>query len=404
MTAPGRADAVVRSQQGGKARGRGRPRALSLCRPFRVVALAVFSAAYLGFAPPLSSDEPRFGINRVNIAWLSASERRERLDDMAAAGVALVRLSLSEPYAASFDALRIADAHGMRILLEIPLTRGDFVRAGAQRRSGQGRAWDVYGLSDIELATFRNKLRKALRTIDSLGISLAAIELGNEINWAPFNGDLHVHPEPGVRTARSVSELQDRYTFERGLDTYVMLTAITRYELRGTRHNREAQIISAGLSDISASLADRHGLERLDAADVIEMLRARGIDPFVDAYGMHLYPDADGTEEARERRILSLLSFCRQSQRQQQGQGLGRPCSITEWGLPNTSDACPLDDERRARTVAHVREVFEALMVADRLTTAYYYDWDSETPYSVWRCGRLTAAGRAAVIPAEPAP
>lgn len=362
-------------------------------------ALAVAVALLVPALPWAQSppwDEPRFGINRVNMAWLSPEARRQVLADMAAHGVELVRLSLTSPFEASIDAVKVADAEGMAVLLEIPLTRGDFVRTGAEPRSGLGRAWDVYGLSDIDLTRFRAQFGAALRRIDAAGIALEAIEIGNEINWAPFNGDLHVYPQTGVHTARSVAELEKRRAFERGLNNYVMMTAIVRYQLEAARHNRDAKIISAGLSDISGRLADSRGIERLDAAEVVALLRERGIERFIDAYGMHLYPDVGASAEAREARIRSLLSFCAPPPS-------GRPCSVTEWGVPNPSRTCPPADAGRAEVVEEVRTLLAELMSSGHVTTAFYYDWDSESPYSVWRCNDLTAAGRAAVTASDPA-
>src|SRR4029079_4521481 len=108
-----------------------------------------------------------------------------------------------------------------------------------------------------------------LHRIDALGIRLAAVELGNEINYSAYNGDLAVYREAGVPTPRSVFELQDRSAFEHGLDLYVATARITREELKASLHSRDARLVSAGLSDIGAEEADRRGMERLEPREVI---------------------------------------------------------------------------------------------------------------------------------------
>jgi hypothetical protein len=351
----------------------------------------------LGSSPrcaPALADELRFGMNRVNLAWLSPGDRRRVVSDMAANGVKLVRLSLTPPVDESINAVSIAHEHDMRILLEIPLGNKDFYPVEIRKRSGLARIWDMYRLSDIDLQAFRAVFSAALQRIDKLGIALLAIEPGNEINLGAYNGDLSIYPHSNVHTARSLAEVQDRRAFETGIDKYVMITRIVREELSATTSNREAKIISAGLSDMSAELADRRGIERLEPAEVMQLLQARGIEEFIDAYGIHFYPNSHEPQDALQRHSEAAMSFCATAER-------GKPCWLTEWGVANLSQVCPLDDGERERIVLEVRSMFEKLMQAGRLATAFYFDWDSKTPYSTWRCSNLTPAGRAAIAPAQ---
>ena len=77
-------------------------------------------------------------------------------------------------------------------------------------------------------------------------------------------------------------------------------------------------------------------------------------------------------------------------------EGEGKPCWVTEWGIANTALSCPVDDRERERAIRAVRRSFAALMEEGRLDAAFYYDWDTQPVYSVWRCGVLSAAGVAA--------
>lgn len=335
----------------------------------------------------------RIGINRLNLAWLPRADQERVLGEMAANGITHARLSLSRPVDKSIEGLEIASRLGIRILLEVQLTNKSYYPETARPRSGFGRIWDIHRLSELELDRYQMGLRDALRRIDALGIGLDAIEPGNEINFSAYNGDLLVHRRPGERTPRSIADLADRAAFEQGLDNYVEVLKITRQEVQRSVHSRDAAIVSAGLSDLSADWADGRGMERLDPHEVIALLRKRGIDSLVDAYGIHVYPGQKPapTLSGGVRRVLD---FC--------GTGdAARPCWVTEWGIGNTARDCPVDDGKREGAVRAVRAVFQQLMDEGRLTAAYYYDWDTEQSYSLWRCGRLSPAGALAVAPAE---
>ncbi|WP_405052164.1 glycoside hydrolase [Sinorhizobium sp. 8-89] len=356
-----------------------------------LLALAPFAELTTAYA--MQTSTVRVGVNRLNLAWLTRSEQERILEEIAASGATNVRLSLSRPVDKSIEALAIASRLGLSILLEIQLSNKSFYAESARPRTGFGRIWDVHRLSDLDLDQYRKELRAALQRIDALGIRLEAIEPGNEINYAAYNGDLLVYREPSGRTPRTVADLKDRAAFERGLDVYVQAVEISREEVRATLHSRDAAVISAGLSDMAAQEADRRGMERLDPREVITLLRDRGIDGLVDAYGIHIYPGRIAPA-ALNARVTSLLDFCLTS-------ALGKPCWVTEWGIANKARSCPIDDRRRESAIGAVRAAFGELMEAGRLTAAFYYDWDTEPSYSLWRCGKLSPAGAAAIRPAE---
>lgn len=366
-----------------------RVRAMARMRTFLACLLAVlwvFAAVPSAVANDGLGD--RIGINRVNLAWLSRADQERILKDIAASGITHVRLSLSRPVDKSIDALEIADRLGLKILLEIQLGNRDYYPPEAAPRTGFGRIWDVQRLSDLDLELYRTQLRSALRRIDAMNIRIDAVEPGNEINYSAYNGDLAVYEKPRRRTPRNVSEVAGRPAFERGLDAYIGAVRITREELRATVHSRDALLISAGLSDVGIGEADSRGMERLDPGEFISLLRERGIDALIDGYGIHLYPGRK-TDAALKRYVTEVLAFCRPK-------ADGRPCWVTEWGIANTALSCPVDDRDRAAAIRTIRRSFETLMEQGRVKAAFYYDWDTQPVYSVWRCGTLSAAGVAA--------
>jgi len=327
------------------------------------------------------------GFNRVNLGWKKPDERQAVIGEMQRSGVVSVRLSLSAPVDPSLDAVRIAHEAGLRILLEISLNNPDFYPEGTKRRPAKGQSHDAYRLSDLDPERYRLVIRDALAKLDQMGAAIVAVEPGNEINWAGYNGDLAVSADAKAAPAKS-----DPAKVALGIERYVDLLRVTREEMAASRLNKDAKLISAGLSDMPIPFSRRVGLEIMPAADWTARMREHGLDTLVDAYGIHVYPGSTGTAKRRDALVREALAFCGTDPS-------GKPCWITEWGVANTSPRCPVDDKARATQVEQVRSIIDADIAAGRVEAAYYFDWDSETPYSVWRCGGLSSAGRAAVRP-----
>lgn len=110
------------------------------------------------------------------MAWLKPAERKQIFDQMVENGVVAVRLSLTRPVDQSIDAVRLAHEKGLAILLEISLNNADFYPEGTKPRSGCGRIWDMYRLSDISPERFQQAIGDALQKIDALGC-----------RWSPLN-------------------------------------------------------------------------------------------------------------------------------------------------------------------------------------------------------------------------
>lgn len=353
------------------------------------VVTALVGAVLLASLPQVAFGDTRFGVNRVNMAWLDAKAREKIFNQMVENGVVAVRLSMTRPIDKSIDAVREAHEKGLAILLEVSLNNVDFYPKGTKPRSGRGRVWDMYKLSDIDPKLYEAQLGDMLRKIDALGVPLVGVEPGNEINWAPYNGDLAILPREKMKTARALEEMEERPDIEKGAQKYVELLRLTRALLAKTRHSAKAKVVSAGLSDIPFNDADRRGVDSIDPAVFTDLLKKYGLNDVADGYGIHIYPGSSGTRAARAKHINKSLSFC--------GGAGGKPCWITEWGFANLSKTCPSDDGKRQQLVEKARERFTQMMDKGQIAAAYYFDWDEGT-YGVWRCGALTPSGRAATV------
>jgi hypothetical protein len=85
------------------------------------------------------------------------------------------------------------------------------------------------------------------------------------------------------------------------------------------------------------------------------------------------------------------------------GRSLAKPCWLTEWGISNSSKACPSDDANRRQAIEGERSALAQFVQQGKLAAAIYYTWDGvppgSAPIGVFRCGVLTEAGAAALGP-----
>ena len=82
---------------------------------------------------------------------------------------------------------------------------------------------------------------------------------------------------------------------------------------------------------------------------------------------------------------------------------VGKPCWITEWGIPNKDTSCPLNDTARAALVKEIMGDFRALEKQGRLVGLIYFAWNTDPwakqvdPLSIYRCGSVTESGKLAI-------
>jgi hypothetical protein len=267
------------------------------------------------------------GVNETHLLnWKTPEEREKIIGDMRQAGVGSVRVELGEPFDKSIDSLDLLTRKGLSILLIVSFAETPLVARDATRRPGRGSIWSVAPLSQLDPEFFREKFGSLWREIEQRRIRLAAIEVGNEINWAAFNGDLGLlppHGQPPQGAPGSVA-LRDRAAYLLGLRRYVAAVASLKQFRDASGNNRGTKIISAGLASMQATFAANVGGEYVDNNETLDILKADGLDAVVDGYGVHMYPNPNQTLSQRVRGFEDLLRPCVAG-------GVGHPCWLTEW-------------------------------------------------------------------------
>lgn len=348
-----------------------------------------------GAMPTARGADVVVGVNVVNPQRLGPAERERVLAGLQAAGVRVIRAPLAPPwdggdYAPAIDFIRRAYERGIKSDLIIGLEYRD----GAQKRpafKALPNMWSSYPLSSADPERFRAVFTPLFDRLESMGVTFAALELGNEINWTAFNGDFPIPGEGKVFDGYDLTHDPEARRIADGYRSYLQTLKVLREIRDHSRLNKATPILSAGLSDPGPA-GPRPG-SKTDAVTIgatLEYLRAHGIDALVDAYGVHTYPSSKVSGAAR----LSRLEHDTFAECQPLAQG--KPCWLTEWGLPAENTVCPGNDAARAGLTREMLADFRQFVRQGRLMALLYFAW-TDGKYGALRCGAVTESGRLAL-------
>jgi hypothetical protein len=344
-----------------------------------------------GTMPAAGHEAVAIGVNVANPQRLSPGDQDAVLDQLQAAGVRVIRAPLKPPwggdnYTPAIEFIRRAHERGIKVELIVHLEYGPAV---ARRRivEDMPEMWPSYPLSSADPARFGAVFEPLFNRLEGLGITFAALELGNEINGSAFNGDF---PVPGKGLVFGQVDLvldPEAAKIAEGYRAYVQTLSVLKEIRDRSRLNRDTPILSAGLAD--PGLAGLHPRSKTDAVEIgatLQYLRSQGIDALVDAYGVHSYPWANTSARRLNQLEQDTLAECR-------APAQGKPCWVTEWGLPTDTYDCPGNDMPRARLTREMLADFGLFVQQGRLKGLMYYAW-TDDKYGVYRCGALAESGR----------
>ncbi len=351
------------------------------------------------------------GVNVVNPMRASVADQNVLLSQLKTAQVRVIRGGISDD-AKGIDFAKRAAAQGIRIQLIVGPKYPPNAATRPYRPDEFPAMWGGHPLSFADPALSKAAFQRLFDDLGANGITLAGIELGNEINWAAFNPEFPLPGEGKILSLQDLAHDPEGKQIANGFLQYIKILAVLNGVRDHARLNRSTPIISAGLvsAEDGAKLYNNKKEDMVSLAASIAFLRSYGLDSLVDAYGIHSYPSpgrpGDPTAAAqRAARLNSVdLAECRAA-----GTAGGKPCWITEWGFPNKDLSSPPKEAARTLLVDEMRRDFAAAAAEHRLVGIDYFAWDSD-PWSrtvdadsVYRCGALTESGRQAIAPARQA-
>jgi hypothetical protein len=266
------------------------------------------------------------GIDRSNLTSQNEAVMEKTLQDIHALHATWFRdaLSAARPeFQAKFVLeVKLAKQNHLKFLANVLPAYTDYDKqnnenGGEEFRKRCGWPQGSAKLSEINLAKFAQRLRTQLDLVKAANLSIDAFEIGNEVDWICFNGDV---PNGHAPTP------EELLVIVRGYGEFLKMAALV---IRDPHYFPEAKIITGGIA---------HGSDKWDQPPhhisnpgrMIAMLRnVKGYNYLdnsqyhVDGYGTHVYPWPDDTAVG----IRATL--------QQDAELMGRdkPFWVTEWGF-----------------------------------------------------------------------
>ena len=366
-----------------------------------ILALCCILSVSFGSRPAQAQTQDLvLGVNAA-IASMSVGQQNAILAQLHAAGVHYIRSGIL-PSEKGVDFARRAQAQDIRIDWLVQLQ----YRPGVPSRPWPNAfgTWGGPPLSAADPDQFRKYFEPLLAQLDSAGVTLAGFELGNEINSPMFNADFSMPAENPTQSREfnlwDLSHDPEAQQVAKGYLQYLKLLAVIKDVRSRSKFNQRTVIVSAGLVFNEAPEAPRKTrLDAVSAAATLDFMRAGGLDTLVDVYGVHTYPwtDNPGNPNAaagrRERLQKYVLAEC-------QGSAGGKPCWITEWGIPNRDTSCPAHETNQITLVNETRSNFRPYIAQKRILGLFYYAWlDTREGFAIYRCDHLTETGRLALAP-----
>ncbi len=341
------------------------------------------------------------GVNVPNATRASSADRQTVISQLKAAGVHIVRFPVGKDIAdlAGYASQLYAQGIKINLIVDPQYLPDTPVRPPYAPDS---HMYPSYPLSYADPAMSRSYFQTLLSQLDAKGVVLASIELGNEINWSAFNGEF---PLPGEGKIFSLEDLYhdpEGQKIAKGFLQYLKILSALKDVRDHSRLNLNTPIISAGLSPAGRARVLTGKMEDGVAINAtLQFLRANGLDNLVDGYGIHFYPGGS-FQQVDINLSNNVVTECGSA-----GPKGSKPCWITEWGVINPTNSCPMDDSLRIPMIQHMMEDFRDLAREGRVQTALYYAWNSSPgtnpndphPITIFLCGGVTEGGRIALTP-----
>ena len=340
------------------------------------------------------------GVDFVHPLQFSTEDQNARLSELQSLGVHVIRFGMyAEDEDKNVDFIKRAYAHKISTVLILHGLYAPDAPARPFRPKEFPGMWSGPALSALDPVRSAQYFQELIGKLEREGVTLAGLELENEINMAGNNPDFRLPGEGRVLGLADLSHDTEGQQVAKGYLQYLKVLAALKQVRDNAKLNSRTPLLPTSLVDIEQEgpWPTPKPYDGVSVGATLDFMRAHGLDQLVDAYNLHTYPwgDHPGDKAAaihRLRRLRALVDpLCVPG---------GKPCWITEWGFSNASRSCSVSEEKdHTLLVADMMDDFAQLAGEGRLTGLIYYSWTGDTQFDLDRCGALSPSGRLAIAP-----
>ncbi len=320
----------------------------------------MFAGVAIAGTPVWAAPALELGIDRSGLSMQPGPAQQKALEDIRGLGATWFRDGPSSGAArgvANFvELVRRAKQLQLKVLVNIVQVDSDYDGDLAANRCG----WKAKPLSRINLTKFADRLRALFGAIRAAGVTIDAVEFGNEDDSDCYDADV-----PSGRAATS----QELATWLRGYGKFLQAGAEVLHDQRYFPH---AQIITFGIAH-GSDVWDKPPHHLLNPAQV--MARLRNVDGVnyldnekyhVDGYGTHIYAWPNDIAAS----VVDTLRSDREAL------GGAKPLWVTEWGFLDQKAFPNKRGQDVAQAVTEMLHAFEAVRSSVPLGPVMFYRYD----------------------------
>ncbi|MGJ4939353.1 hypothetical protein ACQR1W_02180 [Bradyrhizobium sp. HKCCYLS1011] len=340
------------------------------------------------------------GVDFVHPLQFSVEDQNAKLAELQSLGVHVIRFGMyAQDEDKNVDFIQRAYAYQISTVL---ILHGLYT-PGAPERPFRPQEfpgmWPGPPLSALDPERSAKYFQELMSKLEADGVTLAGLELENEINMAGNDPDFRLPGEGRVLGLADLSHDPEGQQVAKGYLQYLKVLEVLKEVRDRSQLNKRTPLLPTSLVDIEQEgpWPTPKPYDGVSVGAIMTFFRAHGLDRLVDGYNLHTYPwgDHPGDKASaihRMQRLRALVDpICVPG---------GKSCWITEWGFAYASKACPASEEGdHARLVQDMMGDFAQLAKEGRLAGLIYYSWTGDSQFDLERCGGVGEAGKHALSP-----
>lgn len=367
-----------------------------------LIAVTVVIAGWVACA-----EEIGIGINRTNLQWEPEARQWEILDEIHELGVPSIRLAFVQPHEPCYQHIQKCNELGMDVVLFVPLMEKDlYFEPNVPMREGNGDAYGIYTfpyLSEINVEKFAAIYSYYIQQLKMRKLKVKAVQVGNELNWCAFNGDMPMADGGIIVTEENWRDHDFMERWGCGMQKYGEVMKRVREEtdrVFADAPHLKPQIVTYGVAKVwpryvkqnNGTIISPSLTARVLAGDHPLSGKMDNVFDSADAAACHIYPDSPLKNPVQGAAVYAAQMI----EPLTEAAGNDKPLYITEWGVAGAwFKGFPDDDTGRLKWMGQFIEALESERFQHvNFEEIIFFDYDHMPPFSVWQDGKQLDACR----------